>query len=104
MDVTSSIEAMILSFLFCRSGWLQLTHSHCFHQLLERSKRNIKAGHRGSKEDCIPLRYASILISKGFFCSPPEIGMIIEIHLKMVNAVDSLLSLNPQSEEFLWVV
>lgn len=28
MDVTSSIEAVILSFLFCRSGWLELTNAH----------------------------------------------------------------------------
>ncbi|XP_028185575.1 protein virilizer homolog [Glycine soja] len=101
MDVTSSIEAVILSFLFCRSGLILLLQDP---ELSSTLIRALRGGHRGNKEDCIPLRYASILISKGFFCSPPEIGMIIEIHLKMVNAVDSLLSLNPQSEEFLWVV
>lgn len=36
MDVISSIEAVILSFLFCRSGWLQLTYTQCliFYQKL----------------------------------------------------------------------
>ncbi|RZC25775.1 protein virilizer homolog [Glycine soja] len=101
MDVTSSIEAVILSFLFCRSGLIFLLQDP---ELSSTLIHALRSGHRGNKEDCIPLRYASILISKGFFCSPLEIGMIIEMHLKMVNAIDSLLSSNPQSEEFLWVV
>lgn len=45
----------------------------------------LRGGHRGNKEDCIPLRYASVLISKGFFCSPLEIGMIVGMHLKVVS-------------------
>ncbi|KAK7392701.1 hypothetical protein VNO78_21145 [Psophocarpus tetragonolobus] len=101
MDVTSSIEAVILSFLFCRSGLIFLLQDP---ELSSTLIHALRGGHRGNKEDCIPLRYASVLISKGFFCSPLEIGMIIEMHLKMVNAIDSLLSSNPQSEEFLWVV
>lgn len=101
MDVTSSIEAVILSFLFCRSGLIFLLQDP---ELSSTLIHALRSGHRGNKEDCIPLRYASVLISKGFFCSPLEIGMIIEMHLKMVNAIDSLLSSNPQSEEFLWVV
>ena len=39
MDVTSSIEAVILSFLFCRSGWLQLTHSHTLFSSIIRKKQ-----------------------------------------------------------------
>lgn len=101
MDVMSSIEAVILSFLFCRSGLIFLLQDP---ELSSTLIHGLRSGHRGNKEDCIPLRYASVLISKGFFCSPLEIGMIIEMHLKMVNAIDSLLSSNPQSEEFLWVV
>ncbi|MED6108788.1 hypothetical protein PIB30_027479 [Stylosanthes scabra] len=84
MDVTSSVEA---------DPELSSTLIHA-----------LRGGHRGNKEDCIPLRYASVLISKGFFCSPQEIGMIVGMHLKVVKAIDSLLSSNPQSEEFLWVV
>ncbi|XP_061352385.1 protein virilizer homolog [Gastrolobium bilobum] len=101
MDVTSSIEAIILSFLFCRSGLIFLLQDPEISSTLIHA---LRGGHRGNKEDCIPLRYASVLISKGFFCSPLEIGMIIGIHLKMVNAIDCLLSSNPHSEEFLWVV
>ncbi|XP_004497651.1 protein virilizer homolog isoform X2 [Cicer arietinum] len=101
MDVTSSIEAVILSFLFCRSGLIFLLQDP---ELSSTLIHALRSGHHGNKEDCIPLRYASVLISKGFFCSPVEIGMIIGMHLKMVNAIDCLLSSNRQSEEFLWVV
>ncbi|XP_068494350.1 protein virilizer homolog isoform X1 [Phaseolus vulgaris] len=101
MDVTSSVEAVILSFLFSRSGLIFLLQDP---ELSSTLILALRGGHRGNKENCIPLQYASILISKGFFCSPLEIGMIIEMHLKMANATDSLLSSNPQSEEFLWVV
>ncbi|KAK7278744.1 hypothetical protein RJT34_23780 [Clitoria ternatea] len=101
MDVTSSIEAVILSFLFCRSGLIFLLQDP---ELSSTLIHTLRGGHRGNKEDCIPLRYASVLISKGFFCSPLEIGLIIEMHLKVVKAIDCLLSSNPQSEEFLWVV
>lgn len=38
-----------------------------------------------NKEDCAPLRYASILISKGFFCRPREVGLIAEMHLRVVS-------------------
>ncbi|XP_027363282.1 protein virilizer homolog isoform X3 [Abrus precatorius] len=101
MDVSSSIEAVILSFLFCRSGSIFLLQDP---ELSATLIHALRGGHRGNKEDCIPLHYASVLISKGFFGSPLEIGMIIEMHLKMVNAIDCLLSSNLQSEEFLWVV
>ncbi|CAL0299449.1 unnamed protein product [Lupinus luteus] len=101
MDVTSSIEAVILSFLFCRSGLIFLLQDP---ELSITLIHALMGGYRGNKEDCIPLRYASVLISKGFFCSPLEIGMIVGMHLKMVNAIDCLLLSNPQSEEFLWVL
>ncbi|GAU28853.1 hypothetical protein TSUD_21900 [Trifolium subterraneum] len=101
MDVTSSIEAVILSFLYCRSGLIFLLQDP---ELSSTLIRAFKGGHHSNKEDSIPLRYASVLISKGFFCSPVEIGTIIGMHLKMVNVIDCLLSSNPQSEEFLWVV
>ncbi|KAK7268102.1 hypothetical protein RIF29_20789 [Crotalaria pallida] len=101
MDVTASIEAVILSFLFSRSGLIFLLQDP---ELSSTLIHALRGGHRGNKEDCIPLRYASVLIAKGFFCSPPEIGMIVGMHLKMVNAIDRLLSSNPKSEEFLWVL
>lgn len=36
------------------------------------------------KEESVCLRYASALISKGFFCHPHEVAMIVEMHLKAV--------------------
>lgn len=38
------------------------------------------------KEDSISLRHASVLISKGFFCHPREVALIIEMHLKAVSS------------------
>ncbi|XP_022765793.1 uncharacterized protein LOC111310578 [Durio zibethinus] len=64
----------------------------------------LKGADAMNKEDCVPLRYASVLISKGFTCSPLEVGIIVETHLRVVNAIDRLLSSTPQSEEFLWVL
>ncbi|KAF7804221.1 protein virilizer-like protein [Senna tora] len=101
MDIASSIEAVILSFLFCRSGLIFLLQDP---ELSTTLIHALKGGHVVDREDCVPLRYASVLISKGFLCSLLEIGMIVSLHLRMVNAVDRLLSSNPQSEEFLWVL
>lgn len=35
--------------------------------------------------DFIPLRYASVLISKGFFCRLRDIGINLEMHLRVVS-------------------
>ncbi|KAL0346985.1 UNVERIFIED_CONTAM: protein virilizer [Sesamum calycinum] len=56
------------------------------------------------KEDALSLRYASVLMSKGFFCRPMEVGMIIEVHMKALIAIDSLCKSIPGTEEFLWVL
>ncbi|KAK4272667.1 hypothetical protein QN277_021186 [Acacia crassicarpa] len=101
MDIASSFEAVILSFLFCRSGLIFLLQDPELSTILIHA---LKGGHVVSREDCIPLRYASVLLSKGFSCSPLEIGLIVGMHLRMVNAIDRLLSSNPHSEEFLWVL
>jgi hypothetical protein len=57
--------------------------------------RAFSGGHHSNKEDSIPLRYASVLISKGFFCSPVEIGTIIGMHLKMVSDAPKIVVLTP---------
>ena len=44
-----------------------------------------------NKAECITLRQAFILLSKGFFCRPQEVGIITELHLKVVCAVASHL-------------
>lgn len=38
-----------------------------------------------NKEECVPLRYASVLMSKGFTCSSLEVGIILEMHLRVVS-------------------
>ena len=101
VDLASYLEAIILSLLFCRSGLIFLLH----HSELS---TNVILALRGSdglkKEEPVPHRYASVLISKGFVCHPKEIGMIVEKHLRVVNAIDRLLTSDAHSEEILWVL
>lgn len=40
-----------------------------------------------NKEECVPLRYASVLISKGFTCSLLEIGINLEVQLRVVGSI-----------------
>jgi hypothetical protein len=40
-----------------------------------------------NREECVPLRYASVLLSKGFVCSPHEVGVIVETHLRVVSSL-----------------
>ncbi|GAB2286472.1 hypothetical protein Dimus_020871 [Dionaea muscipula] len=101
LDMASSIEAIILSLLFCRSGLVFLLH----HPELSRTvTRALKGAADINKEECIPLRYAYSLISNGFFCRPQEIGLNVEMHLRVVNSIDSLIASTPQSEGLLSVL
>ncbi|KAB2034801.1 hypothetical protein ES319_D04G109100v1 [Gossypium barbadense] len=101
LEIVSSIGSIILSLLFCRSGLVFLLHQPDLTATLIHA---LKGADAMNKEECVPLRYASVLISKGFTCSPQEVGIIVETHLRVVNAIDCLLSATPQSEEFLWVL
>ncbi|KAK6147265.1 hypothetical protein DH2020_018177 [Rehmannia glutinosa] len=76
VDIVSHIEAIILSFLFFVA----------------------------QKEDLLSLRYAYVLMSKGFFIRPKEVGMIVEMHMRALIVVDSLCKLIPHTEEFLWAL
>lgn len=99
VDVTSSIEAAILSLMFCRSGLVfLLQHPDLSYTMIHAFKEG------DDMNKCIPLRYASVLISKGFFCHLREVGINLEMHLRVVNAVDRLLTSTPHSEEFLSVL
>ncbi|KAF2323825.1 hypothetical protein GH714_042410 [Hevea brasiliensis] len=101
IDIASTIGAILLSLLMSRSGLIFLSqHPELSTTLIDalRGSGNI------SKEECVPLRYASILLSKGFVCSPREVGIIVEMHLRVVNAIDRLVASTPHSEEFLWVL
>lgn len=37
------------------------------------------------KIESMPLTFATALISKGFFCHPKDIGVIAEVHLRVVS-------------------
>ncbi|KAK2655362.1 hypothetical protein Ddye_008414 [Dipteronia dyeriana] len=101
LDIASSIGAVILSLLFSRTGLIFLLHHYEVSATLIHA---LRGADNMNKEECIPLRYASILISKGFACGLQEIAMIVEMHLRVVNAIDRLLGSPPHSEEFLWVL
>uniref|UniRef100_A0A7N0V598 Virilizer N-terminal domain-containing protein n=1 Tax=Kalanchoe fedtschenkoi TaxID=63787 RepID=A0A7N0V598_KALFE len=101
VDIASLIQAIILSLLSCRSGLTFLAHHPELTASLVLALRGVDDV---SKEESVPLRYASVLLSKGFVCRPTEVGIIIEMHLRAVRAVDRLLSTTPQTEEFLWVL
>lgn len=101
VDIASSIEAIIFSLLFCHSGLIfLLNHPELSATIISA----LRGGHDLNKEEFLPLRYASVLISKGFFCSPQEVGTIVGMHLRVVNAIDRLLTSTPHSEEFLWLL
>lgn len=46
--------------------------------------QSLKGSVDPNEEECVPLHYASILISKGFTCSLLEIGINLEMHLRVV--------------------
>ncbi|XP_023749137.1 protein virilizer homolog isoform X2 [Lactuca sativa] len=98
MDITSYIESIILSLVFCRSGLMFLLLDP------ELSTTVILAlkGSDSKIQESIPLRYASVLISKGFFCRPREIGVVLKTHLRVMNVIDRLITSEPHSEELLW--
>lgn len=101
VDIVQYFGAIILSLLFCRSGLVfLLLHP----ELSTTVVQALKGADILKRKEPIPLRYASTLISKGFFCHPEEIGMIVELHLRVVNAVDRLLTCSLHSEEILWVL
>ncbi|KVH90545.1 Protein virilizer [Cynara cardunculus var. scolymus] len=98
MDITSYIASIILSLVFCRSGLMFLL-------LDPELSTTVILALRGSDlrmQESIPLRYASVLISKGFFCRPREIGMVMKTHLRVMNVIDRLITSQQHSEELLW--
>ncbi|KAL0309460.1 UNVERIFIED_CONTAM: protein virilizer [Sesamum radiatum] len=83
LDVVSHIEAIIISLLFCRSGLGFLLHDPEISSTIIYALRGMEDV---QKEDALSLRYASVLMSKGFFCRPMEVGMIVEVHMKAFKA------------------
>ncbi|MQL89225.1 hypothetical protein Taro_021799 [Colocasia esculenta] len=101
MDIAASIELILLSLLCCRSGLTFLLSQPEATATLIFSLQGIDDSF---KAEYVTLRHAAVLISKGFFCRPQEIGMIAELHLRVGNTIDRLLVAPPHSEEQLWVL
>ncbi|XP_042045920.1 protein virilizer homolog isoform X2 [Salvia splendens] len=101
LDIVLNVEAIILSLLFCRSGVDFLLRDQEVSLIVIRALRGIHGVQNG---DFISLRYASVLLSRGFFVRPRDVGMIVEMHMRAVIAVDRLCKLAPNTEEFLWVL
>lgn len=101
VDIASTIGAILLSLLMCRSGLIFLLN---YPELCTTVIDALRGVGGMNREECVPLRYASVLLSKGFVCSPHEVGVIVETHLRVVNAIDRLLISTPHPEEFLWVL
>ncbi|KAG9151531.1 hypothetical protein Leryth_023728 [Lithospermum erythrorhizon] len=100
VDIVSHIEAIILSLLFSRSGLVFLLHEP---ELASTVIRALMGSEISRKVEYPSLRYASVLISKGFFFNPQDVAKIVEMHLKMIYAIDRLTS-SPNNEEFLWLL
>ncbi|KZV32655.1 hypothetical protein F511_36386 [Dorcoceras hygrometricum] len=101
VDIVLHIEAIFLSLLFCRSGLAFLLNEPDVFSTVMHTLSDSDDFHR---EDSISLRYATVLISKGFFCPPKEVGVIAQMHARALISVDSLCELTPNTEEFLWVL
>ncbi|OAY73037.1 hypothetical protein ACMD2_02584 [Ananas comosus] len=101
LEIATSLELILLSFLFCRSGLSFLLVQPEATELLILAFQD---GEDISKTECMTLRQATVLLSKGFFCRPQEVGMIIELYLRVVTAVSRLLAAAPNSDEFLWAL
>lgn len=117
VDIVLCIESIIFSLLFSRSGmmltrtlvlyiaatslnFLLIIYMCCFifllglMFLLSDPDISITIIHalKGANDwkrnkQSASLRYASVLISKGFFCHPQEVGFILEMHLKAVSYI-----------------
>ncbi|TVU46430.1 hypothetical protein EJB05_05967 [Eragrostis curvula] len=101
MGLALSIESIVLSLLFCRSGISFLLSQPEATELIVLSLQDTK---NMSKTECITLRQAFVLLSKGFFCRPQEIAMITELHLRVGSAANRIMSVLPNSDELLWVL
>lgn len=101
VDIATSIHSLLLLLLSCRSGLtVLLLQPEATATLL----LSLQGAEDRSMVECMTLRKAAVLMSKGFFCHPQEIAMITEIHLRVGNAIDRLLTTAPHSDELLWVL
>lgn len=101
VDIVSYFEAIILSLLSTRSGLIFLGRDP---EVATTIIHALRVADNWKNEESISLRHASVLISEGFFCHPRNVALIMEMHLKAINAVDRLVTSSPDSEDLLWIV
>lgn len=101
IDLVTTIEAIVLSLLFCHSGLLFLLSEP---EAIASLVIALRGAEDAKREEFLPLRYAAVLISKGFFCPPKDIGMIVETSLIVVSAIDRVIGATLHSEELLWAL
>ncbi|KAG0494568.1 hypothetical protein HPP92_005562 [Vanilla planifolia] len=101
VEIAVFFQSLLLSILFSRSG---LTFLLLQPEITSTIILSLQCFEEGSKLECPTLRQAAVLMSKGFFCHPQEVAMILEIHLRVGYAIDRLLSASPTSDEILWVL
>ncbi|ERN00963.1 uncharacterized protein LOC18429037 [Amborella trichopoda] len=101
VDITTSFGTIVLSLLFCRSGLIFLLHQPEASAAMMLSMQGVGDV---DKAECLPIRYAMVLLSKGFFCRPQDVGVIVETHLRLASAIDRLVGAAHHSEELLWTL
>ncbi|XP_015165965.1 uncharacterized protein [Solanum tuberosum] len=101
VDIVSYFEAIVLSLLSSRSGLIFLGRDPEVATIIIHA---LRGADNWKKEESISLRHASVLISKGYFCHPRDVALIIEMHLKAITAIDRLVTSSPDSEDLLWTV
>ncbi|KAH0460140.1 hypothetical protein IEQ34_010803 [Dendrobium chrysotoxum] len=101
MEIAVLFQSLLLALLFCRSG---LTFLLLQPEITSTVVLSLQCFENNNKSECSTLRQAAFQMSKGFFCHPQEIAMIMEIHLRVGKSIDRLLATNPCSDEFLWVL
>lgn len=101
VDIVSYFEAIVLSLLSTRSGLIFLGRDP---EVATTIIHALRGADNWKKDESISIRHASVLISKGFFCHPRDVALIIEMHLKAISAIDRLATSSADSEDLLWIV
>ncbi|XP_020597911.1 uncharacterized protein LOC110037579 [Phalaenopsis equestris] len=101
LEIAALFHSLLLSLLFCRSG---LTFLLLEPEITSSVILSLQCFENKKNSEYLTLRQAAFQISKGFFCHPHEIAMIMDTHLRVGNAIDRLLASNPSSDELLWVL
>ena len=83
----SSILSALLDLYAFHLSLSGLTFLLCDPEVSTTVIRGLRGTDDWNKEESASLRYAPALISRGFFCHPQEVGIIVETHLKAVSSI-----------------